>query len=181
MDFLRRNCAVLIVCLAVFSCCGAQDARRHVFTFSGTVFEDECAKLPLPSFEIGPSGDRWKSEDRLEVKCSPWQAGPYATLSLTFTIVGQILPTPPEGARAYTFRWGKAIGRPPSSTVGQFTYHPRDCDLIASLFTKKVSQSPTFASDELIRPPVLSVTCNSDDWWVTSMEIVLAANIQNSP
>jgi hypothetical protein len=178
---LPRRWMVLFACLVAVNAASAQEDARRVFTFSGTVAEKECAQLPGASFEIGPSGDRWKSDDRLEVDCVPWATGRFATLILTFTIFGEVLPAPAGGARNYTFRWGKAIDRSSPTMVGQFTSHPRRCELVKNLLTTKVSRTPASASEQLRRPATWSASCNGDDAWGTSMEIVLTANLRETP
>jgi hypothetical protein len=169
----------LVAGLAIAGTTCAQNVPRRVLTFSGAVSEAECAELPLPSIVIGPSGDSVESSNRLEIRCVPSPAGHFANLSLTFIVVGQVLPTPPGGARSYTFRWSKAVDRPVDWMVGQFSRDPKRCEQLASLFASMVSATTSSTSEKDEKPPVWSVSCNPDDWWRTSMEFTLAANFNN--
>jgi hypothetical protein len=169
----------LVAGLSIAGMACAQDVPRRVLTFSGTVSEAECADLPMSSFVIGPSGDRYKSGDRLEIRCVPWQAGHFANLSLTFIVVGQVLPSPPGGARVYTFRWSKAIDRPVDRMGGQFSMDPKRCERLASLFASKISTTASLTSPKGEKPPVWSAGCYPDDLWGTSMEFRLATNFQD--
>ena len=160
-------------CALLATAAKAQNNRPRQLVFSALVTKAQCSEFPLEHFDIAPSGDRGNSKDLLNVRCE-------SMLTLTFTIVIDG-PSPPRGVRGevFRFRWGKSVNGPSTSFTGQFTQNPNLCSRLAGLLNSG-TWVPA-ASAPLRQPPELSSTCEGDDAWGTSMEIVLTADFSDHP
>lgn len=155
----------------------AQDGVQRQLVFSSPVTQAQCRAFPLEDFDIDPSGDRSNSKDLLNVRCGSTAHGPFA-LTLTFTkdING---PSGPRGVRGevFSFRWGKSMNGPSPTFNGQFTHNPDLCSRLIGLLNSNVLKWMPEASARVHQTPELSSSCNPDDFWITSMEIEITADL----
>jgi hypothetical protein len=163
-------------CALLATAAKAQNSPQRQLVFSTLVTEPQCREFPLEDFEIGPSLDRTNSKDLLNVRCESIARGQFA-LTLTFTIDTN-RPSPPRGVRGevFSFRWGKSMNTPSPAFTGQFTRNPDLCSRLAGLFNSRVLKWMPVASARVDQPPEVSSSCNPDDVWTTSLEIVLTAD-----
>jgi hypothetical protein len=167
---------LLIACALAPGFAFSQDQAKREYVFRGTVSAAECRELPARRFDIGPSMDRANSQDRLMVQCEPGNSDKPGSLSLTFTLVGALQPND-NNTTQYSFRWGRDVGAQRYSTVGQFTRDAQKCTTLVALFQSKVSRTAASASVNIRESPQWTASCNPDDQWGTSMEIVLTGKI----
>ena len=172
----NRLAILLIACALPAGFAFAQDQPKREYMFRGTVSEAECRALPARRFDIGPSMDRANSQDHLTVQCDPGDSEKPGSLSLTFTLVGEIQPND-NNTKQYSFRWGQDFGAEHYSTIGQFTKDAEKCTTLVALFQSKVSKTAASASVNIRESPQWTASCNPDDHWGTSMEIVLTGKI----
>jgi hypothetical protein len=175
----NRLAILLIACALTPGFVFSQDQSKREYVFRGTVSEAECRQLPVLRFDIGPSMDRANSLDRLAVQCEPGDTDKPGSLSLTFTLVGEIQPND-NNTKQYSFRWGHLVGVQHYSTVGQFTRDAQKCTTLVALFQSKVSKTAASTSVNIRESPQWTASCNPDDQWGTSMEIVLTGKIGES-
>ncbi len=169
-----KNISRYILACFLFVCgfAPAQHLPDKEIVFSGLATETMCQKLPVASFTIGPSGDRWATKDRLTVNCNPG----LLSLSLTFTIDGSVPSALDQNI--YTFRWGESKEIRHTGFVGQFTNSPKLCSDLADLFYSIVSTAPISSSDPALAQMHWSASCNGDDQWGTSMEIEISPHAE---
>jgi hypothetical protein len=178
----RSNLPIAFVfCALLATAAKAQKNPQRQLLFSAPVTEARCREFPLEHFDIAPSGDRWNSKDLLNVRCESIARGQFA-LTLTFTVVIDG-PFPPRGVRGevFRFRWGKSLNTASPALTGQFTRNPDLCSRLAGALNSEVLKWVPAASARVRQPPELSSSCDPDDQWGTSMEVVLTANFSDHP
>jgi hypothetical protein len=171
---------LFIACILLTAPTDAQSESRREYLFSGPLRGADCSVLPAPAFEIGPSLDRADTKDRLAVLCAPGKEDSPAILSLKFTIIGEQDRSDGE-LKQYSFRWGKSVNSQPTQMFhGQFTKDSRLCTTIADFLQAHVPATVHSGSENLPASPQWSASCNPDDMWGTSMEIVLTGKVGES-
>jgi len=172
--------------LIAFACCvlsttlaQTQDSSQKRLVFSGVIDGAQSREFPLQDFDVGPSMDRWRTNDDLNVRIEPI-AGGLSKLTLTFVI--DVNGQSPLGMRGkfFSFRWGKAIGASSTSIHGQFTDRPDLCSELAGMLNSNVLKMKSSISEEIHGPLEVSSSCDPDDIWGTSMEIVLTGDLLGS-
>ena len=158
----------------------AQNGPQKQLVFSGVITEGQCREFPSADFDLGPAGDRWKSKDRLNVRCGVKGRSPLA-LTLTFTFEVNA-PTGPRGVRGEVFRfyWGKSINAPSRAFTGQFTHNPDLCSRLTGLLNSTVLRFIPEDSARVHRVPELSSSCEGEDMWGTVLEIMLISDFADS-
>ena len=170
---------LLIACALAPGFAFSQDRQEREYVFRGTISEAECRDLPALQFDIPPSMDRANSKDHLTVRCVPGKEDKAGLLSLIFIIASDKNRNTSD-TRQYSFRWGQDVGANRYSTVGQFTRDAQKCTTFVALFQSKISKTAASASVNIRESPQWAASCNPDDHWGTSMEIVLSGKIGES-
>lgn len=170
----------VVVFVLLVTAASAQNGSQKQLVFSGVITEAQCREFPSADFDIEPSGDRSNSKDLLNIRCGLTGHSPLA-LTLTFTI-DLDGPSGPRSVRGevFSFRWGKSMNGTSPAFTGQFTHDPDLCSRLAGLLNSRVLKLMPETSARVHQIPDLSSSCNGDDFWGTSMEIVLTADYSDS-
>lgn len=179
LGWSNLSCAFAF-CALLATAARAQNSPHRQLVFSAPVTESQCREFPSADFDLGPSGDRWKSKDLLNVRCGLKGHSPLA-LTLTFTIDVNG-PSGPRGVRGdvFKFYWDKSINAPAHAFAGQFTHNPDLCSRLAGLLNSRVFKLIPEDSARVHQVPELSSSCNGEDLWGTVMEIVLTSDFSDS-
>jgi hypothetical protein len=148
----------------------ARQAKPYEVVYRATVSESLCLLLPgHPTRFVLPSTSQ--SNDRLEVSCKEKRLGNAPEVELKFWLDADV----PTHYYRY-FRWGPAVaGAKDGSMHGQFTNDPGLCQKVTKILEEVAKGAPSQATLHL-RNAKLTIKCNPDARWVTSLELHLVLN-----
>ena len=171
---LKRVGALLLALVASVWCASpravtpaaAREAKPYELFYRATVSESLCLLLPGHpiKFVVPPSS---QPNDRLEISCNEKRLGNAPEVELKFWLDAGV----PSHYYRY-FRWGHDVGAKDGSMHGQFTNDPGLCQKVTKILEEVAKSAPTHATRHLMNAK-LTVTCNPDARWVTSLELHL--------
>jgi len=173
----------LAACLLSATLSRGQDSPQKRLVFSGVVKGTQCREFPSRVFDLGPSGDRWRTKDDLNVRCDPIVGISNDVSEVTLTFIIDVAGPSSLGMRGKTFnfRWGKALAASFPSIRGQFSNKPDLCTKIAEILNSNALKMKPPFSERVHGPLEVSSTCDPDDEWGTSMEILLTGDLSEFP